>query len=188
MKVFSLAVAFASSFSVCGRLAGTEPITITVALPTELGGATASATAAVINPVPQPWQIWPTAVTAGSGAFDLQIAQSFPLTLSAESQVLWNVVPKPTSLEYYEGVCPGICPPPYLRASISSEDVSIPGSAQVTVRNPPPGGGESAPLVFTILPGLQSQSVPLLSPPLVALLALLLAAAGTLVLRNGNGM
>jgi hypothetical protein len=174
-------------FEVCGGVAGTEPITITVAVPPAFGGATASATAAVINPVPEPYAMWPSSIPAGSTAFDLQIVQWFPLTFLSESEVLWNGVPKPTSLQYYQGVCPGICPPPYLRARISEEDVSIPGSAQVTVRNPPPGGGESAPLTFTILPGLQSQSVPLLPPRVVALLALLLAASGTYVLRNGGG-
>ncbi len=46
---------------------------------------------------------------------------------------------------------------------------------------------ESSPYTFTILPGLQSQSVPLLSPGMVALLALLLAAAGTYILRNSGG-
>ena len=104
-------------FSVCGRVAGMEPITITVALPTVLGGGKASTTAAVINPVPQPRAIWPTSITAGSGAFDLQIWQAFPTTLIPESQVVWNGVPKPTSFHYYEGVCPGICPLPYLLGS-----------------------------------------------------------------------
>ena len=174
-------------FSVCGRVAGTEPITVTVALPVSLGGAKASATVAVINPAPQPAQIWPTSITAGSGAFDLEIHQAFWGALFEGSQVLWNGVPKPTSLHHYEGPCPGICPPPYLRARISAEDVSTSGIARVTVRNPPPGGGESAPLTFTILPGLLSEAVPLLSPPVVALLALLLAASGTYVLRNGIG-
>lgn len=173
-------------FSACGRVAGTEPVTITAVLPASLGGAMASATAPVVNPVPEPWRMFPTSATAGSGAFDLEIAQAFTLTLLAESQVLWNGVPKPTSLHYYEGPCPGICPPPYLRARISAEDVSTPGSVQVTVRNPPPGGGESAPLTFTILPGLLSEAVPL-SPRVVAFLALLLAASGTYVLRNGGG-
>lgn len=183
--IYPLAVS--QYFSACGRVAGTEPVTITAALPASLGGVTASAAVAVINPVPQPWRMFPDSVTAGSDAFDLQIGQVFPLTFLAESQVLWNGVPKPTSLQYYEGYCPGICPPPYLRARISAEDVSIPGSAHVTVRNPPAGGGESAPLTFTVLPGLQSQSVPLLSPRLLTLLALLLAASGTYVLRNGGG-
>jgi hypothetical protein len=174
-------------FDVCGGVAGTEPITITVALPTPLGGATASVTAEVINPVPQPYAMWPSSIPAGSASFDLQIFQWFPLTFLSESQVLWNGDPRPASLEPYQGVCPGICPPPHLRIRVSAEDVSIAGSAQVVVRNPPPGGGDSAPLSFTILPGLQSQSVPFLSPRVIALLALLLAASGTYVLRNGSG-
>lgn len=174
-------------FSVCGRVAGTELITITVSLPAALGGGSASATAAVINPVPQPLGVWPSSIRAGSAAFDLQILQGWPQTLLSESQVLWNGVPKSASLEPYQDVCPGICPPPHLLIRVSAEDVSIPGSAQVVIRNPPPGGGESAPLVFTILPGLQSQSVPFLSPPVVALLALFLAASGTYVLRSGSG-
>ena len=99
-------------FDVCGGVAGSEPITITVALPAALGGATASATVAVINPAPQPWGISPTFTTAGSGDFDLYVVQAFPLTFFAGSQVLWNGVRRPTSLEYYQGVCPGICPLP----------------------------------------------------------------------------
>lgn len=170
----------------CGRVVGNEPITITATLPASLGGATASAAVYIVNPIPELWNLWPTSITAGSGAFDLEIGQTFARTFSTESQVLWNGVPRPTSLHEYQGVCPGICPPPYLRSRISAEDVSIPGSAQVTVRNPPPGGGESAPLTFTILPGLQTQSVPFLSPRMVAFLALLLAASGLYVLRNGG--
>jgi hypothetical protein len=174
-------------FSVCGRIAGTEPITITVALPPALGGETASATAAVINPVPQPLGVWPSSIRAGSASFDLQILQGWPLTFLSESQVLWNGVQKPATLEPYQGVCPGICPPPHLRIRVSAEDLSIPGSAQVVVRNPAPGGGDSAPLTLTILPGVADQSVPLLSPRLIALLALLLAASGIYVLRNQGG-
>jgi hypothetical protein len=173
-------------FSVCGRVAGTEPITITVSLPAALGGDSASATAAVINPAPQPLGVSPSSIRAGSAAFDLQIIQGWPQTLLPESEVLWNGVPKSASLEPYQDVCPGICPPPHLLIRVSAEDVSIPGSAQIVVRNPPPGGGESAPLTFPILPAFQGQSVPLLSPRVIALLVLLLAASGAYALRNGG--
>jgi hypothetical protein len=59
-------------FEVCGGVAGTEPITITATLPAALGGAMSSATAAVINPVPQPYGISPSTTLAGSGSFNLQ--------------------------------------------------------------------------------------------------------------------
>jgi hypothetical protein len=63
----------------------------------------------------------------------------------------------------------------------SLKDLAVLGSARVTVVNPPPGGGESNPLTFTILPDAQTQAIPVLSREFLLLFGLILAIAGILL-------
>jgi hypothetical protein len=167
-------------FSACGRVAGTDPITITAALPKALGGASSSAVVQVINALPQIAWISPDSARAGSGDIALSVPNRYNSFLPT-SQISWNGVPKLTVLEY-ERVCPGFCSS-WLRTTISAEELRLPGSASVRIVSPPPGGGESAPLTFTILPGLTENSVPTVSPLGLAVFALVLAAAGVQLLR-----
>jgi hypothetical protein len=60
-----------------------------------------------------------------------------------ESLVLWDGQPRETT---YVG-------PNELRASIPASDLATAGKAQVSVRNPAPGGGDGAPFTFTISDG-----------------------------------
>jgi hypothetical protein len=170
------------NLQVCGRIAGDDPITLTAVLPESLGGATASAVAAVINPVPQPWNMWPTSARAGSGPLDIIFGNGVPLSLSSDSQVLWNGVPKPTVFEIYH-VCQVGCPS-WIRATIPASDLAVPGSAIVTVVNPPPGGGESRPFSFAIVPGPTDGSIPTVSSEGLIAFGLALAAIGVLALRK----
>jgi hypothetical protein len=66
------------------------------------------------------------------------------------SVVLWNGAPRPTT---YVDVN-------HLRAAISQDDLASPGQVAVTVDNPAPGGGTSAPLAFVV-----GEAPSALSPP-----------------------
>ena len=64
----------------------------------------------------------------------------------ASSVVRWNGADRPTTLDpNSEGEI--------LTAQISASDIAAAGTAEVTVFNPPPGGGSSKPLTFTITTG-----------------------------------
>lgn len=79
----------------------------------------------------------PPSATAGSEAFPLTVTgQNF----FSGATVPWNGSRLPTSFENSTQV----------RAAISAADVANSGTAQVTVVNPPPGGGTSNALPFTI--------------------------------------
>jgi hypothetical protein len=75
------------------------------------------------------------------------ISTSLPFTISASGTnfapgavLNFNGVPKATTVNSSQNVW----------ASISTADISAPGTVQVTVSNPAPGGGPSAPLPFVI--------------------------------------
>ncbi len=94
-------------------------------------------------PVPILGSINPSSAIAGSFPFTLVA----PCENCASSAVLnFNGVAKPTVVSNGYGS-------PYLQnvtATISTADISTPGSVQVTVSNPTPGGGPSSPQSFTI--------------------------------------
>ena len=167
-------------FQVCGAQAGTEPITVTARLPPELGAASDSAIVHVVNGVPQIFRISPDSATAGSGPIDLYVIDWYHTFLPI-SRISWNGVERPTVL-VYSNLCPPACGTSWLKATISAEELALPGSARVTVVTPPPGGGESAPLAFTIFPSLQT--IPTLLSEALALFGLLLAAVGGLILLS----
>jgi photosystem II stability/assembly factor-like uncharacterized protein len=96
-----------------------------------------------VYPVPVLGPINPASAIAGSLPFSITV----PCQNCASSAVLnFNGVAKPTvvsnsfSSPYFQNVS----------ATISTADISTPGTAPVTVSNPAPGGGPSAPLSFVI--------------------------------------
>jgi hypothetical protein len=91
------------------------------------------------NPVPAISALTPEKAPAGGGDFTLNVDGT---GFVFGSEVLWNGVPKPTTR----------VDSAHLAATISNADIAAPGSAQVTVRNLAPGGGESNTLPFTIGP------------------------------------
>jgi hypothetical protein len=89
------------------------------------------------NPVPALSSVSPANVVAGGSGLTLTVTGS---GFVAGSSVHWNGVSRTT----------GFVSAAQLTASIPSSDVRVPGTAQVTVVNPAPGGGTSAALSFTI--------------------------------------
>src|SRR5262249_32097082 len=148
---------------VCGGLAGTENVTITASLPVALGGARASARVLVVNPLPSIGSIFPSSVAAASSGFELAIYDGgSPYTLVGPPTVYWNGPPRTARFGLWD-ICPGICPPAPLVATIPASDVATPGTATITVVNPGPGGGTSNPVTFTITAPQQAAEIPTLS-------------------------
>jgi hypothetical protein len=80
----------------------------------------------------------PRWVGAGAPAFTMRVSGwGFVPT----SVVRWNGSNRPTT--FYSGT--------FLTAEIPASDVALPGSAQVTVYDPPPGGGTSEPWTISIV-------------------------------------
>jgi hypothetical protein len=156
---------------------GVTTRTWTVNLPTSVGayefrlfksGYTRVATSpsiAVSPGGPVATSLSPAGTSVGGAAFTLTVNGG---SFLSSSVVRWNGADRPTT--YVSGSV--------LRAAIPSSDIAATGTAQVTVHTPPPGGGTSAPLTFTI-----SQS------PLLAVSATTATGGSqvTVTLTNGFG-
>ncbi|MBI2686890.1 MAG: choice-of-anchor D domain-containing protein [Acidobacteria bacterium] len=136
------------------RLTSNDPAraTVTVAL---TGTATASA---VSNPLPVLDTFVPAAVSAGGGAFALTVTGS---RFVSGSTVNWNGTARTTTFVSVTE----------LRAAIAAADIVAPGSIEITVTSPAPGGGKSAGKIFTMDAGggpvLLAQQFEFASCPLV---------------------
>jgi len=91
------------------------------------------------NPVPSISSLSPDNTTAGGAAFTLTVNGS---NFISGSVVGWNGANRTTTLVSTT----------QLQAAIPASDIATAGPAQVTVFNPPPGGGPSNALSFTINP------------------------------------
>lgn len=111
--------------------AGTAVITASA------GGKMGRAEIAVSNPVPSVAWLSPEVVEAGGPDFVLMVVGD---QFVQGSRVFWNGVERPTT---YVGRSE-------LRAMIPAAEVESPGSAEVTVVSPTPGGGTSAPRSVSI--------------------------------------
>ena len=132
---------------------GVTDRTWTVAMPSTPGpyefrlfrenGYTRAATSPVVtvdqavNPVPTATSLSPSQTLAGGAAFVLTVSGS---GFTSSSVVRWNGANRPTTFVSAT----------QLQGSIGAGDIAAPGSAQVTVVTPSPGGGTSAPLTFTV--------------------------------------
>jgi len=88
--------------------------------------------------------LFPSNVTAGSDTFQLSIAgANFISNSMGVSFAYWNGSPRSTTYNVSTA---------QLTVTILASDVANPGVAQITVNNPPPGGGLSSSLTFTIQP------------------------------------
>lgn len=111
-------------------------VAVTVFTPAPGGGTSNTLLVTVTNPVPKLDYIIPVNVGAGGPAFTLQV---FGNNVPA-SVVRWNGSDRPTThVDTYQ-----------LTASIPATDIASPGTAQVTVFNPAPGGGTSASITIGI--------------------------------------
>ncbi len=89
------------------------------------------------NPVPNLASLSPASATEGGGDFTLTVNGA---GFDAAAVVRWNGADRTTTFISANQVT----------AAILAADIAAPGTANVTVFNPAPGGGESAPLTFTI--------------------------------------
>ena len=133
-------------------LAGYGEVTVTNPAP---GGGTADRLWFTIiggtNPVPTINSLDPSEAPVGGQAFTLTV---YGLNFVASSVVRWNGSDRPTTLVI------SWCCGPLLTAQIPASDIVAPGTAEVTVFNPAPGGGSSNPSTFIIAKAaLHPQSV-----------------------------
>jgi hypothetical protein len=91
------------------------------------------------NPIPAATTLSPARARAGTGPLLLTITGS---GFDAFSVVQWNGVNRPTTLVNTRT----------LTTTVTASDLQAPGTSQVRVVNPAPGGGSSTSLVFSIDP------------------------------------
>jgi len=103
------------------------------------GGGGGTTSIPIGNPVPQVSSLSPSSTTVGGAGFNLTVNGSGFINGSI---VRWNGSDRPTT--FISNI--------QLTAAIPASDIAAPGSAQVTVFNPSPGGGVSAATTFTINP------------------------------------
>jgi len=112
------------------------------------GGGTSNSVTFIVSasaPVPAIASLAPATVPAGAAGFTLVVTGSGFLGASA---INWNGVPRPTT---YLG-------PSQLSTYVAASDVAAAGTVDITIDNPAPGGGSSAPAVFTISPPTTSSA------------------------------
>jgi hypothetical protein len=114
--------------------AGTVNVTVT----NPAGGGTSNTqTFTINNPAPTETSLSPTSATAGGAAFTLTVNGTGFVSTSV---LKFNGATKITTFVNAT----------QLTAAITAADIATAGTATVTVTNPPPGGGTSATLSFTI--------------------------------------
>jgi hypothetical protein len=124
--------------------AGTAQVTVFNPMP---GGGTSNAqtfTISAANPVPTTSGLNPSSRTAEGPGFTLTVNGT---NFIGSSAVRWNGANRTTT--FVSGT--------QLTAAIPASDIATPGTAQVTVVNPAPGGGTSNTQTFTIEPTLDGQ-------------------------------
>ena len=128
-------------------LAGTFPVTV---MNPGGGGTSNAVTFTVDNPKPTATALSPSSTTAGGAAFTLTVTGT---NFVSTSIVNWNGSSRTSTFVNATKVT----------AMITAADIATAGTAMVTVTNPAPGGGTSAPLTFTIdnpIPTTKSLSPP----------------------------
>ena len=110
---------------------------VTVFNPSPGGGTSNALTFTINNPAPTLSLIAPNSAFAGGGDFTLTATGS---QFVSNSVVHWNGSNRATTFVTSTE----------LQAAILASDIAAVGTAQVTVFNPGPGGGTSAPQAFTI--------------------------------------
>ena len=119
------------------KIAMTGTAAITVFNPSPEGGETTALTLAIDNPVPVLSNLSPESGTVGSGGFPLTVTGSGFVTGSV---IRWNG----------EDLVTNRVSSTSLTTTIDAARVAAVGSAEVTVFNPTPAGGELASLTFNV--------------------------------------
>jgi 6-phosphogluconolactonase (cycloisomerase 2 family) len=139
-RQIAMVLTIAAAIGVCGCGGGTsqsvnnQPVNNQPPPPTTSGGT---------NPVPTIQVLFPSCAPAGEPV-QLEVIGPNNAGFVAGSVVRWNGSDRPTTSN---GSINGII------AQISANDLAAAGTATVTVFNPPPVGGSSNPLTFTITTG-----------------------------------
>jgi photosystem II stability/assembly factor-like uncharacterized protein len=107
-----------------------------------------------VYPVPTITSIYPTTIIAGSLPFMMIVNGA---NFAPAAVLNFNGVAKSTTLDSSQS----------LFATISTADISTAGTVQVTVSNPKPGGGPSAPVPFIIAQPTVVPNITSVSPPTV---------------------
>jgi outer membrane protein assembly factor BamB len=110
---------------------------VTVQSPAPGGGTSNASTFTIANPVPAISALYPASAVPGSPRFTLTVIGT---DFAPESSVLWNGSARTTTF----------ISATELHATVEAADVASAGPAMVSVSSPPPGGGVSASLPFTI--------------------------------------
>ncbi len=148
-----------------------SPGELSIAVETASGAVSNSLTLTVTtggatnNPAPTLISISPATAVAGGKAFALTVQGS---GFVAGSKVEWNGSSRLTT--YISGT--------QISASIAAGDIASPGTAGVTVVNPPPGGGTSASLSLVITAGVSPGPPATQSPVITWILPLTTTAGG----------
>jgi hypothetical protein len=125
--------------------AGSAEVAVTTPQPG--GGVTASLPFALENPVPTVSGTSPTSVVWRSGEFVLTVSgNGFVNT----SEILWNGIARATNFQSFGE----------LTTTIPAGEILTVGPREVAVRNPAPGGGTSAAVIFDVIldPAITSYS------------------------------
>jgi len=110
---------------------------VTVSNPTPAGGESSAVTFAINNPVPTLTSVSPSTAVAGEASFTLTVGGT---GFVSNSVVRWNGSDRSTTFVSST----------QMRASIGSSDIREVGDNVVMVFNPPPGGGTSNPVLFSV--------------------------------------
>jgi uncharacterized repeat protein (TIGR01451 family) len=125
--------------TVSGEVTNTATVTLNEADPDTSNNMASATITVVVNPVPAITSLSPPGAVAGGGDLALDVLGS---NFVSGSVVQWNGSPRPTK-------------PPIngqLTATVYAADIAVAGTAEVTVFNPPLGGGTSNALTFLIAP------------------------------------
>lgn len=127
---------------------GAGTATVTASLPALLGGASASVQVTAINPPPpEIGGAYPANATAERPPFTLQVfLKNANVSVVSSTTVYWNGVPRETRVK---GVCAVLCGF-WLEIDVTAADLAAGGTVQLTLVNPPPGGGTSAAFPFLV--------------------------------------
>jgi len=131
---------FVSSIKVTAQIPATDLVTagtVPVIVTNPGSGPSNSLTFTINNPRPNVTSISPSSATAGGPGFTLTVNGS---GFIATSVVNWNGSARTTTFSSST----------QLTAAISAADIASAGTIHVTVTNPGPGGGTSAPKTFTV--------------------------------------
>jgi hypothetical protein len=136
------ATTFVSTTKLTAQIFGTDvavagTANVTVVNPSPGGGTTTALTFTINQPVPAITSITPSTATMGGSGFSLQVVGT---NFVDSSKVQWNG----------SNLSTNVISNTILDTQIPSSDITTAGTAQVTVVNPPPGGGTSNAKTFTI--------------------------------------